>query len=129
MRSRFRCLIDSVTPCRRNVYSMKCLLFLLLALSHLQAQTSPTPVQPVWEGVPDICRNLDFPEIQIPDTQTEWETKKPEIRRILYECLGEIPARPSQQLTKPHRTQTESIVPAASATMCETPPSVSLLNR
>jgi dienelactone hydrolase len=59
------------------------------------AQTSPTPIQPEWEGVPEHYRSLRFPEIEIPATSAAWEAGKPEIRAILREKLGDVPPRPT----------------------------------
>ena len=75
---------------------IRLLLFFTFAVHLVQAQTSPTPIQSEWEGVPKMYREIEFPEIEIPSTQAEWEAKKPEIRRVLYECLGEMPPRPAK---------------------------------
>ncbi|MFB3825170.1 MAG: alpha/beta hydrolase family protein [Bryobacteraceae bacterium] len=48
-----------------------------------------------WEGVPEPYRKLPFPEMPIPATRAAWERKRPEIRKILHGCLGEMPPRPS----------------------------------
>jgi dienelactone hydrolase len=51
---------------------------------------------PAWEGVPEPYRNLPFPEMPIPGTRAGWEMKRPGIRKILFECLGEMPPRPQK---------------------------------
>jgi hypothetical protein len=48
-----------------------------------------------WEGVPEPYRNLPFPEMPIPATRALWEQNRPEIRKILLECLGDMPPRPN----------------------------------
>jgi dienelactone hydrolase len=53
-----------------------------------------------WEDVPDPYRKLPFPDMPVPTTRTEWDRKRPEIRRILRECLGEMPRRPSRPAVK-----------------------------
>ena len=49
-----------------------------------------------WEGIPEPYRNLPFPEMPLPESRAAWEKRRPEIRKILYDCLGEMPARPAQ---------------------------------
>lgn len=49
-----------------------------------------------WEGIPKRFHNLPIGELKIPDNRAAWERQRPEIRRILYECLGEVPTRPKQ---------------------------------
>lgn len=49
---------------------------------------------PAWEGVPEPYRKLPYPEMPIPSTRAAWEAQRPGIRKILYECLGDLPPRP-----------------------------------
>lgn len=51
---------------------------------------------PAWQGIPEPYKNLPFPEMPLPQSSAEWEKRRPEIRRILYDCLGEMPPRPSK---------------------------------
>jgi dienelactone hydrolase len=51
---------------------------------------------PAWDGIPEPYRNLPFPEMPLPASLSEWERRRPEIRKILYDCLGEMPARPAK---------------------------------
>jgi len=55
---------------------------------------------PAWEGVPEPYRKLAFPEMPIPATRAAWEGRRPEIRKILHECLGEMPPRPERLRSK-----------------------------
>ena len=55
---------------------------------------------PAWEGVPEPYRKLPFPEIPIPATRAAWESRRPEIRKILRECLGDMPPRPERPRSK-----------------------------
>lgn len=53
-----------------------------------------------WEGIPDAYRNLPFPEMPLPASRAEWEKRRPEIRKILYECLGDMPPRPPRPVAR-----------------------------
>ncbi len=55
---------------------------------------SRTKFGPAWEGIPEPYRNLPFPEIKMPATRAEWDQRRAGIRKIIYDCLGEIPPRP-----------------------------------
>lgn len=83
---------------------IRTLFLAVLCVGLLAAQNTPRPrlkwesrteFRPAWEGIPEPYRKLPFPEMPIPATRAEWEKRRPEIRRILYECLGEMPPRPS----------------------------------
>ena len=80
-----------------------------LCAASLNAQTQPKPrlkwesrvkYGPAWEGIPEPYRKLPFPEMPIPATRAAWEGRRPEIRKILYECLGEMPPRPARPRAK-----------------------------
>ena len=82
---------------------MKRLAGVLACAMLLAAQTPPktrlkwesrVKYGPAWEGVPEPYRKLPFPEMPIPATRADWEKRRPEIRKVLYECLGDMPARP-----------------------------------
>lgn len=48
-----------------------------------------------WEGIPDGFRNLGIPDWPIPNNLDRWEkTGRTEVRKVLLQCLGELPARP-----------------------------------
>jgi len=49
-----------------------------------------------WSGIPEAYRNLPFPEMEIPSSRAAWEKKRPEIRKIIQECLGDVPPRPKR---------------------------------
>jgi dienelactone hydrolase len=58
---------------------------------------------PAWESVPEPYRNLPYPEMKLPGSRAQWEKERHRIRKILGECLGEMPPRP-----KPVRARTLS---------------------
>jgi dienelactone hydrolase len=54
-----------------------------------------------WEGIPDTFRNLGIPEWKPPTDLKKWEDgDRGEIRKILRDCLGEMPARPDAAKVK-----------------------------
>lgn len=54
-----------------------------------------------WQGIPDDFRNLGVPEWPIPTDLNRWQKSgREEVRKILYHCLGEMPARPSATKVK-----------------------------
>lgn len=68
-----------------------------VACSALLAQPSspPPPLQQPWDGVPEIYRDLPIGKFKIPATLDEWQQRRPEVKRIVVESLGEMPPRPS----------------------------------
>lgn len=66
-----------------------------LTALHAQPSSPPPPLQEPWEGVPEIYRNLPIGKFKIPSTLDEWSERRPEVKRIVVESLGEIPPRPS----------------------------------
>jgi dienelactone hydrolase len=75
----------------------------VLALA-LCAQAPPPPLQQPWEGVPPGFRHLPVGRLEVPSSLAEWQRRRPEIKSIVLNSLGEMPARPS-----PSRVRTVSI--------------------
>lgn len=54
-----------------------------------------------WAFVPESFRNLGVPEWPIPTDLKQWEsTGRANVRKVLYECLGEMPKRPDPAKVK-----------------------------
>ncbi len=88
---------------------LSCFTFLAIARPFMaqkapQAWQSRVTFGAAWEGIPDAYRKLPFPEWKLPDSRSQWERERPRIRRVLYDCLGEMPPRPS-----PPRSRTVSV--------------------
>jgi dienelactone hydrolase len=57
-----------------------------------------------WAGVPASFRKIKFPDWPVPTERNRWEKQdRPQVRRTLLECLGEMPPRPD-----PHRVRVTS---------------------
>ncbi len=53
------------------------------------------PYAEPWVDIPATFRDLKFPEWPLPTDRAQWETSgRAEVRRVLAECLGEMPPRP-----------------------------------
>jgi dienelactone hydrolase len=87
-------------------------LFLVLVLidgAPLDAQERVTPTKAKggtkfgdpWEGIPESFRNLGIPEWPVPTDLHRWEQSgRGEVQKILQQCLGELPPRPSPAKVK-----------------------------
>jgi dienelactone hydrolase len=95
--------------------NMLCLVFAVLSLvsSNAQAQSRVTPAQakggmPRYEkyaepfvGIPDSFRDLKIPQWPIPIDLKQWQDKgRDKVRATLFQCLGEMPARPAADKVK-----------------------------
>ena len=74
-------------------------LFLLLATFAAAQQPLP-PLQQPWDGVPERYRNIKFGQLRMPDSAAEWKRQRPEVRKIVVNSLGDMPARPSKLLVR-----------------------------
>ncbi len=74
--------------------------FLIAAAAGAQAP----PLQQPWDGVPQAFRKLPIGRFEVPATRAAWEKQRESVRRIVVECLGEMPPRPS-----PSRVKTVSV--------------------
>ena len=75
----------------------RCPIVFAVSLAALQAQPSspPPPLQEPWEGVPAIYRDLPIGQFKIPTGLAEWTSRRPEVKRIVVDSLGEMPPRPA----------------------------------
>ncbi|HSB13666.1 MAG TPA: alpha/beta hydrolase family protein [Bryobacteraceae bacterium] len=67
-------------------------LIVLVALS-LLAQTPP--LQQPWEGVPERFRHLPIGQLKAPSSLKEWQKQRQQVKKIVLQSLGDLPARPS----------------------------------
>src|SRR5262249_33892541 len=78
------------------------------ATSTAQVRVTPekskggTKWEPLWTGVPETFpRDLGAPDWKVPTDLTKWEkTGREEIRKILLQGLGDMPARPDPAKVK-----------------------------
>lgn len=67
-------------------------LIVLVALS-LSAQTPP--LQQPWEGVPERFRHLPIGQLKPPSSLKEWKRQRQQVKEVVLQSLGDLPARPS----------------------------------
>lgn len=88
----------------------------LLAAASMMAMTATAPAQfrvtpekskggtkwgEPWDGIPESFRNLGVPDWKAPTDLKKWEaTGRAEVRKILLDCLGEMPKRPDPAKVK-----------------------------
>jgi len=65
------------------------------AVAALLAQAPPAPLQQPWEGVPEGFRRLPVGRLETPASLAEWQKRRPGVKTIVLNSLGEVPARPS----------------------------------
>src|SRR5687768_16809225 len=54
-----------------------------------------------WDGIPETFRNLGVPDWKPPTDLKQWEaTGREGVRKILRDCLGDMPARPDPKKVK-----------------------------
>jgi dienelactone hydrolase len=82
---------------------------LLTLATTLSAQVRVTPEKAKggvkfgerWEGIPDSFRNLGIPDWPVPTDLRRWEQSgRAEVQKMLLQCLGELPPRPSPEKVK-----------------------------
>ena len=88
-----------------------CLLALALLPAAALAQTyESTEDIPLNEPDPHVIeipwaeRLVETPELQVPDTLEDWETQREEIREMVIDTLGNIPARPESVSCETYET-------------------------
>lgn len=59
------------------------------------------PQGELWQDVPAYFKFYPYPTFLVPDTKDEWTgTKREEVKKILLECLQEVPDRPANPEVK-----------------------------
>ncbi|MPY90280.1 MAG: dienelactone hydrolase [Luteitalea sp.] len=74
---------------------MRLAVLVLLGVLVPQSRTVPPPIQEPWEGVPERYRKLPIGKLEIPGRLSDWKKQREKVRRIVLDCLGERPPRPS----------------------------------
>jgi dienelactone hydrolase len=64
------------------------------------AQQPLAPLQPPGDGVPEGFRKLPVGVLRVPDNLAAWQAQRAQVRRIVVQSIGELPARPAPPRVK-----------------------------